>query len=150
LHAAQHFDGLLSEPVVAEVGHTLGVPLADLPGVIEFYAMFNRQPAGRSVVRVCGAPVCAVAGAEAVVKSLCRHLQIEPGEVSLDRVFTVEYVPCLGLYDRAPSLLVGETARGHTDPAEAAATRASGGEKKASLIGGVLEVDGANRAFLKW
>ena len=64
LHAAQRSTGWLAEPVSAEVGRALGVPLADLYGVIDFYAMFQRQPAGRTLVRVCSAPVCALAGSE--------------------------------------------------------------------------------------
>src|SRR5712692_4934262 len=95
LHAAQQLYGWLSEPIAAEVSRALGVPLADLYGVIDFYAMFNRQPAGRTVVRVCSAPVCALAGADAVAQALCRYLQIEPGEVSSDGAFTVEHTPCL-------------------------------------------------------
>ena len=79
LHAAQRFHGWLSEPVVAEVARALGVPLADVYGVIEFYAMFYRHPVGRTMVRVCSAPVCAVAGADAVAESLCRHLKVAAG-----------------------------------------------------------------------
>ena len=97
LHAAQKIYGWLAEPVLAEVGRALHVPLADLYGVIEFYAMFQRQPAGRNMVRVCRAPVCALAGAEVVTQALCRHLQIEQGADSSDGAFTVEYSPCLGL-----------------------------------------------------
>src|SRR6185503_14912199 len=109
LHLAQQLHGWLSEAVATEVSRTLGVPLADVHGVIDFYAMLARQPIGRTVVRVCSAPVCALAGAENLAESLCRHLQIEPGEVSSDGEFTVEHAPCLGLCDHAPALLVGET-----------------------------------------
>ncbi len=136
LHAAQQFYGWLPEPVAAEVGRALGVPLADVHGVIDFYAMFNRQPMGRTVVRVCSAPVCALAGAQAVADALCRHLQIEPGEVSSDGAFSVEHAPCLGLCDHAPALLVGEAALGHADAAQAAAICIPSGEKTVSFVGG--------------
>src|SRR5262247_4328720 len=121
LHAAQKIYGWLGEPVLAEVGRVLHVPLADLFGVIDFYRMFQRQPAGRTMVRVCSAPVCALAGADAVAQALCRHLQIQPGEISSDGAFTVEHAPCLGLCDRAPALLINEAAVGYVDPADAAA-----------------------------
>jgi NADH-quinone oxidoreductase subunit F len=122
------------------VGRTLGVPLADIFGVIDFYAMFYRQPVGRTVVRVCGAPVCALAGADAVAEALCRHLQVEPGEVSSDGAFTIEPSPCLGLCDYAPGLLVGETALGHADPKEAAMLCAASGQKPLSCVGGDIRV----------
>jgi NADH-quinone oxidoreductase subunit F len=140
LHAAQKIYGWLAEPVVAEVGRVLRVPLADLYGVIDFYAMFQRQPAGRTIVRVCSAPVCALAGADGVAQALCRHLQIEPGEVSSDGAFTVEHAPCLGLCDRAPALLLNETAIGHTDPADAAAICAMRGRQAVSFVGGDIRI----------
>src|SRR5919106_7056023 len=136
LHAAQQFYGWLPEPIAAEVGRALGVPLADVHGVIDFYAMFSREPVGRTIVRVCSAPVCALAGAQAVADALCRHLEIEPGEVSSDGAFTVEHAPCLGLCDHAPALLVGEATLGHADPEQAAGICAPSGERAMSLVGG--------------
>jgi NADH-quinone oxidoreductase subunit F len=136
LHAAQQFYGWLPEPIAAEVGRALGVPLAEVHGVIDFYAMFSREPVGRTIVRVCSAPVCALAGAQAVADALCRHLQIEPGEVSSDGAFTVEHAPCLGLCDHAPALLVGEATLGHADPEQAAGICAPSGERAMSLVGG--------------
>src|SRR5512139_1796972 len=75
LHAAQRLYGWLSESVATEVGRALGVPLAEVFGVIDFYAMFYRQPMGRTVLRVCSAPVCGLAGADAIAQALCRHLR---------------------------------------------------------------------------
>ena len=136
LHAAQHIHGWLPEPIAAEVAQALGVPLADVYGVIDFYEMFNRQPVGRTIVRVCSAPVCALAGATAVTDALCRHLQIEPGKVSSDGAFTVEHAPCLGLCDRAPALLVGEVALGNADAEQAAAICTPSGEPVMGFVGG--------------
>ncbi|MEO6164710.1 MAG: NAD(P)H-dependent oxidoreductase subunit E, partial [Candidatus Binatia bacterium] len=136
----QQLYGWLTEPVAAEVGRALGVPLADVYGVIDFYAMFSRQPVGRTVVRVCSAPVCALAGADAVVDALCRQLQIEPGEVTSDGAFTVEHAPCLGLCDHAPAVLIGDVALGHADPAQAAAMCPPSGEKTVSFVGGDIRM----------
>jgi NADH-quinone oxidoreductase subunit F len=136
LHVAQQFNGWLPEAVAAEVGRALGVPLADVHGVIDFYEMLSREPMGRTVVRVCSAPVCALAGAESVAQALCRRLQIEPGEVSSDSEFTVEHAPCLGLCDHAPALLVGESASGSAAPEQAAEICARGGQRPVSFVGG--------------
>jgi NADH-quinone oxidoreductase subunit F len=136
LHLAQQFHGWLPEAVAAEVGRALEVPLADVYGVIDFYSMLTRQPMGRTVARVCSAPVCALAGADALAGALCRHLQTEPGEVSSDGEFTVEHAPCLGLCDHAPALLVGEVALGSADPEQAAEICARSGERAVSFVGG--------------
>ena len=140
LHAAQHLYGWLSEPVAAEVSRVLAVPLAEVFGVIDFYEMFNRHPVGRTIVRVCSAPVCALAGAVAVADALCRHLQVEPNEINSDGAFTVEHAPCLGLCDHAPALLVGAAALGHADAEQAAEICASRGAKAVSFVGGDIRI----------
>jgi NADH-quinone oxidoreductase subunit F len=118
------------------VGRALGVPLADVHGVIDFYEMLSREPTGRTVVRVCSAPVCALAGADAVIRGLCRFLKSEPGEVTSDGAFTVEPAPCLGLCDQAPGLLVGEVALGRADPERAAEVCAGAEGRTLSFVGG--------------
>jgi len=140
LHAAQRIYGWIAEPVAAEVSRAIGVPLADVCGVIDFYEMFNRQPVGRTVVRVCSAPVCAVAGAVAVTEGLCRHLQTEPGDISSDGAFTVELAPCLGLCDHAPAVLHGASALGHIDPTQAAAICTQTTPRPVSFVGGDIRI----------
>ena len=60
LHAAQNIYGWLPEPVASEIAKALRVPLADVHGVIEFYAMYYNKPTGRNVIRVCADPACAL------------------------------------------------------------------------------------------
>jgi NADH-quinone oxidoreductase subunit F len=138
LQLAQQLNGWLPEAVAAAVGRALGVPLADVYGVIDFYEMLSREPRGRTVARVCSAPVCALAGAGALADALCRHLQTEPGKVSSDGAFTVEHAPCLGLCDQAPALLVGEAALGRAAPEQAPEICAPGGERPVSFVGGAI------------
>jgi len=144
LHAAQQSRGWISEAIATEVARVLGVPLADVHGVIDFYEMLSRQPIGRTVARVCSAPVCALAGADGLADSLCRHLRVQPGEVSADGEFTVEHAPCLGLCDHAPALLMGETAAGHAEPQQAAEICARGGARPISFVGGDIRTLTAN------
>jgi NADH-quinone oxidoreductase subunit F len=140
LHAAQQLRGWIPEAFAAEVGRALGVPLAEVHGVIDFYAMLSREPLGRTIVRVCNAPVCALSGADAVAQALCRHLAIAPGETSADGEFTVEHAPCLGLCDHAPALLVGDAATGHALAEQAAAICAQSAATPLSFVGGDLRM----------
>lgn len=115
LHAAQGLYGHLSEPVATEVGRSLGVPLADVYGVIDFYSMLYRQPTGKIIARICTDPACALAGGETLLDSLCHHLSVSLDEPSADGAYTVERAPCLGLCEHAPAALVGERAIGNAD-----------------------------------
>jgi NADH-quinone oxidoreductase subunit F len=144
LHAAQSHYGCLPEPVAAEVGRLLGVPLADVHGVIDFYSLFYRESPGRQVVQACTDPPCSLAGGEAVLEGLCRHLGVEAGEVSPGGEFSVERAPCLGLCEHAPAVLVGERAVLRADPAQPQATLEEVGRATVDTYGGDLRLLTAN------
>ncbi|HEY1235268.1 MAG TPA: NAD(P)H-dependent oxidoreductase subunit E [Candidatus Binatia bacterium] len=140
LQAAQQLYGWVNEEVAKEVASALGVPLADVFGVLDFYAMLYRRPVGRTVLRVCSAPVCALAGADAVTGSVCRLLKIAPEEISSDGQFTVEHAPCLGLCDRAPAALAGEAVVAPADPSDPAAICAPSNQSRGSFVGGDIRL----------
>lgn len=144
LHAAQSIYGYLPEPVASEIGKMLHVPLADIYGVIDFYAMLYPTPIGKQVVRVCTDPPCALAGGEKVLTSVCQHLGIPPNQVTPDGTYTVERAPCLGLCEHAPAVLVGETAIGQADPGKAAEICAGSGERPRGVVGGDVRILTAN------
>ncbi len=103
LHAVQAIYGYTSEPAAKAVAEALGVPLADVHGVIEFYAMFYNQPVGRSILRICTDPACHMRGAEQALEHACQTYAVSEGQVSADGEWTVERAPCLGLCNRAPA-----------------------------------------------
>ena len=105
LQAAQAIYGYIPEQAAEEVGQILGVPLADVHGVIEFYTMLYRQPVGRTVLQVCTDPPCQMAGAEGVLQSICHHLGVEPGGTNSIEAYTVERSTCLGLCAHAPAAM---------------------------------------------
>ncbi len=116
LFEAQAVYGHLPEGVVEAIGQSLGVPLAEIHGVIEFYSMLYSRPTGRTMVRVCTSPMCGQAGAEAALQAACAALGVQPGQVTSNGAFEVEAVECLGLCDHAPAALVGETPVAGLDP----------------------------------
>ena len=132
LHAAQGIYGHIPEPVAAEIGRILQVPLADLYGVIDFYALFLHEPAGQTIIHICNDPVCAMAGSETFLKTLQRQ-QDATG-------ITVHCAPCLGLCEHAPAVIVRETQRGRVDPGYAGIVTEAIGESPRSILGGDLSL----------
>ena len=123
LHAAQKHYGWLSQPVAAEVGKALTIPLADVHGVIEFYSLFYNEPVGEKMIRVCTDPACALKGADELLDHLCSHHKIEPGQTTPDPfdraqgrpARTIERSPCLGLCEQAPAVLFNDEAETNID-----------------------------------
>ncbi|MBW7881036.1 MAG: NAD(P)H-dependent oxidoreductase subunit E [Caldilineaceae bacterium] len=64
--------------------------------MIDFYSMLYREPVGRTVVRVCTDPACALRGGEDVLALTCRLADVAEGSTSADGAVTVERSPCLG------------------------------------------------------
>ena len=115
LQAAQAHYGYISQPLAAEIGRGLGIPLADVHGVIDFYSLLYREPIGHTVVRVCTDPACALRGADAVLDAACRRAGVEVNGTSADGAYTVERSPCLGQCNAGVSVNVT-----HGRPAESA------------------------------
>ncbi len=116
LHAAQKIYGWLPQEIAAEIAKALRVPLADVHGVIEFYALFYNRPVGRKFIRVCTDPACALKGADGLLEHLCKHYDVEPGGTTDDLSLTIERSPCLGLCELAPAALVDDCAEINISP----------------------------------
>jgi len=132
LHAAQAVYGYIPEQVAAEIGKALNVPLVDVFGVVDFYALFYREPVGRTVIHVCGDPACALAGADTVYKVISQNLAHGNGS---NGTVTLEKAPCLGLCEHAPALIVNQTQLGRADPSQIYETKRIEGVRPVGVVG---------------
>ncbi len=114
--------GYLPGPALAEVAAQTGRSLAQLYGVISFYATFSLEKRGRVVIRVCQGTACHVRGAQRVTEALTQHLHIDPGQTTEDYEFTLETVACLGCCSLAPVLTVAGHTHGRSDGPRAVAS----------------------------
>jgi len=117
LHALQEAFGYIPDEAVALVASELNLSRADVFGVISFYHDFRRQPAGRHVVKLCGAEACQSMGGAAVASCAERKLGIRLGETTADGRVSLEPVYCLGLCSVAPSAMVDGQVIGRLDEA---------------------------------
>ncbi len=115
LHAAQDLYGFIPPDAVAEIGKMLAVPVEDIREVVDYYPLFYREPAGKTVIHVCNNPVCANAGAEAVMKRLSQTIEIHRQAGEPVGTLTIEYAPCLGLCEHAPAMIVQGTSVARAD-----------------------------------
>ena len=105
------------------VAGKLGIPPIRVREVLTFYTMFRREPAGRTVIRVCRNLSCTLAGAEDILAVLRRELGLGAGEggTTADGAVTLVTVECLGNCDHAPCLQVDGVDRGPVTQETAAA-----------------------------
>ena len=96
LQDVQEHYGYISEESMRTISTELGVPLMDVYSVASFYKAFALKPRGKNVITICTGTACHVRGAKLLLNQAVGQLGIEPGEISVDGLFTIEHVNCLG------------------------------------------------------
>lgn len=96
----------LPQEALRIVSATLGIPLIDIFGVATFYRAFSLEPRGKHLVTVCMGTACHVRGGPKILEEFERNLDIEAGETTEDRQFSLETVACLGCCAIGPVVVV--------------------------------------------
>jgi len=112
LHKAQQIYGYLPEEVQYHISQGLKVPLADVYGVVTFYALFTMQPRGEHNIAVCLGTACYVKGAGELVGKIGEEIGIKIGEISKDRKFSLEGTRCIGACGLAPVVTINDEVHG--------------------------------------
>ena len=103
----------LPKETVEYVAKALDMPVSKAYGVITFYAMFNLEPQGKNLIEVCKSGPCHVMGAEGIVEMLEKELEIKPGEMTSDGLFSIKLSSCFGACDISPAIKIGEKVYGN-------------------------------------
>lgn len=112
LHEAQQIYGYLPEEVQYHVSQGLQVPLAEVYGVVTFYALFTMTPRAEHNISVCLGTACYVKGAGELVNKIDQELGIKVGETSEDHKFALEATRCIGACGLAPVLTINNEVNG--------------------------------------
>ncbi|TYQ16267.1 UNVERIFIED_CONTAM: NADP-reducing hydrogenase subunit HndA [Acetivibrio alkalicellulosi] len=108
LHKAQQIFGFLPRDVQLYVARKLGIPGAEVFGVVSFYSYFTTKPRGKHTISVCMGTACFVRGADKILERLKEKLGIESNEITEDGLFTIKDVRCVGACGLAPVVMVDE------------------------------------------
>jgi NADH-quinone oxidoreductase subunit E len=111
--------GYLPEEALLEIARLTRVPAARVYGTATFYAQFKLQPVGKYIVKVCRGTACHVKGSDRILEDIENHLDVAPGQTTMDRLFTLETVACFGSCALAPIVVVNDTVYGNTDRSKA-------------------------------
>ena len=118
LQAAQDQYGYVPEEAINRISSVTGVPVADIFGIVTFYAQFRLQPMGKYVIRVCEGTSCHVNGAKLIMQTMQDDLGIDTDETDEKGFFTLLSVACIGCCSLAPVIMVGDGTHGRLTPAK--------------------------------
>ena len=106
LQLIQSTEGYISADGIRAAAEYFNRPVADVEGVVSFYAQFKRVKPGKYQISVCDGTACHLKGAPLIHEWLNQELGLKPGETAPDGVFSLETVACLGCCSLAPVMSV--------------------------------------------
>ncbi|HTG00675.1 MAG TPA: NAD(P)H-dependent oxidoreductase subunit E [Nitrospirota bacterium] len=112
LQQAQDVCGYLPHVVQRYIARGLKMSPSVVFGVATFYSFFTLVPRGKHVIRVCLGTACYVKRSEEILDKLKDELDIEVGEITRDKKYSLEAVRCLGACGLAPVVVVGQDTYG--------------------------------------
>jgi len=114
LHLAQDtFGGWLDVPVMDYVATLLHIEPIEVYEVASFYSMYNLKPVGKYMFEVCQTGPCMLNGSDNIIDYIKQKLNIGVGETTVDGMFTLKTVECLGACGYAPMMQLGKNYREH-------------------------------------
>jgi len=112
LQQAQDVCGYLPHAVQRYVAKGLNMSPSVVFGVATFYSFFTLVPRGKHVIRVCLGTACYVKRSEEILDKIKDELDLEVGEVTRDKKYSLEAVRCLGACGLAPVVVIGQDTYG--------------------------------------
>ena len=102
---AQAQTGWLAPATLSAIADALGVPRARVESTASFYSFLHTRPAGEFRILFSDNITDRMLGSQALMKSLCDKLWLEPGKVSEDGLVSVDTTSCTGMCDQGPAVL---------------------------------------------
>ncbi|MGE0172931.1 MAG: NAD(P)H-dependent oxidoreductase subunit E [Oligoflexales bacterium] len=107
LHAIQDECGWISGEQVQTLDREFDLPEVHVREVLTFYSMYRQQKPAKHTILFCDNIVCCMMGAKPAmekIKEKVNAVNAQKGE----QVLSLQGVPCLGVCDGAPAMLVNK------------------------------------------
>jgi NADH-quinone oxidoreductase subunit E len=98
----------LSESSMIKIAREMDLPAAEVYGTATFYSFLEYKKMGQFVIRVCKTITCSMKGKNQILLTIQDMLNIELGETTPDRKFTLLQTNCLGWCHKAPAILIND------------------------------------------
>ena len=106
--AQRQNNGWLSVDIIEYVADYILEPYMRVYEVASFYSMFHLKPIAKYHIQVCGTTPCWLKGASDILKACEDQINIKCGDNSIDGLFTISEVECLGACINAPLVQIND------------------------------------------
>ncbi len=98
----------ISREAIECISKIIDLPEIRVYEVATFYTMYNLKPVGKYLLQFCKTTPCMLRGIDKIIKDCEEKLGIEMDETTLDGVFTLKAVECLGACVNAPVVQIND------------------------------------------
>ena len=106
--AQRQNDNWISKEIIATIAKIVETPEIKVYEVASFYTMYNLHPVGKYLLQICKTTPCMLRGADKIIESCKNQLNIEIDETTIDNLFTIKEVECLGACINAPVVQIND------------------------------------------
>lgn len=99
---------MLSEEAMLKIAEALDLSSAEVYGTASFYTFLDTIPRGKNIIRVCKTITCHMKGKDEIIHALEDQLNINVGETTSDKKFTLLSANCLGWCHKGPVMLIND------------------------------------------
>lgn len=115
LHDVQHDLGYIPFEAMEKIAQATHTSVAEVYGVVTFYAQFTIEPKGKHIINVCMGTACYVKGAQNLVNDVIAMTGATVNGTSDNGLFSLDATRCLGACGLAPVVIVDGKVYGNTD-----------------------------------
>jgi NADH:ubiquinone oxidoreductase subunit E len=119
LHDVQDRYKYLPDEALKMVASRLRMDINEIYGVATFYKSFSLIPKGKHSITLCLGTACHVRGGPKILREVKKQLNIEPGQTTLDKQFSLNVVNCLGVCAIGPVMFLDGKFYGEMNPLKA-------------------------------
>jgi NADH-quinone oxidoreductase subunit E len=98
----------LSKNSIEHVANLLEMPEIKVYEIASFYTMYNLKPVGKYLLQFCKTTPCMLRGIDQIIKDCEKKLGIKMDETTIDGLFTLKEVECLGACVNAPIVQIND------------------------------------------
>lgn len=106
--AQRQNDNHISKEVIETIAELLDMPQIKVYEVASFYTMYNLEPVGKYLIQFCKTTPCMLRGIDQIIADCKAKLGIEMNQTTVDNLFTLREVECLGACVNAPIIQIND------------------------------------------
>lgn len=117
LHEVQNELGYIPFEAMEKIAAATNSSVAEVYGVVMFYAQFTTQPKGKHVINICLGTACYVKGSQKIIDAVQELIKAPINGTSEDGLFSLDATRCLGACGLAPVCVIDGKVIGNATPA---------------------------------